>query len=147
MEPSSKSSGTIKTFGIKEANDLLPTVSKMLESALSLNDRIKSLTIDIESLVSIWEKDVLERGHIDNAYYFGKVAEREEAMKGLINKINEIHTTGCVVKDLDTGLVDFYYDNRGELVFLCWKYGEDRIKHWHPLNEGFKTRREIKQLK
>ena len=147
MEPSSKSSGAIRTFTLKEANDLLPSISRMLEKTFLLNERIKSLTIDIENLVSIWGKDVLEKNHIDNSYYFAKVSEREEAFQEIIRRINEIQATGCVVKDVETGLIDFYYNDQGDLVFLCWKYGEGGIRHWHPIDEGFKTRREIKQLK
>lgn len=146
MEPSSKSSGVIRTFTLKEADELLPFISRSLEKAFVLSERIKSLTNDIESLASIWGKDVLERGHIDNAYYFSKVAEREEAYQQTISIVNGIQATGCIVKDIETGLVDFYFSNDGELAFLCWKYGEQRIKHWHPVDEGFKNRREIRRL-
>jgi hypothetical protein len=147
MEPSPKFSGAVRAFTLKEANDLLPSISKMLEKTFFLNDRIKSLTNDIENLVSIWGKDVLEKSHIDNAYYFGRVSEREAAFQEMIQKINEIQAVGCIVKDVEAGLIDFYYNNNGGMVFLCWRYGEQRISHWHPVNEGFKTRREIRQLK
>ncbi len=147
MEPSSRESGTIKVFTVKEADGLLPRITKTLDEAFALNERIKSLTMDVESLISIWGRDVLDKGHIDNAYYFSKIAEREETFQTLIKKVNEIQALGCIVKDIDSGLVDFYYDKDGELVFLCWKYGEEKINHWHPVNEGFKSRREIKQLK
>ena len=146
MEPSSKSSGAVRTFTIEEANELLPFITESLNKAFVLNERIKSLTNDIENLVSIWGKDVLERGHIDNAYYFSKVTERESVYQGMINLVNGIQANGCIVKDIETGLVDFYFSNNGELVFLCWKYGEQRIKHWHPVDEGFKTRRPIRNF-
>lgn len=147
MEPSPRSSGAVRTFTLKEANELLPTIAKMVEKPIFLNERIKSLTNDIENLVSIWGKDVLEKGHIDNAYYFNKVSEREECFQQVIRSVNEIQSMGCVVKDIESGLVDFYFNNNGEIVCLCWKFGEQRISHWHPINEGFKTRREIKQLR
>lgn len=146
MEPSSKSSGAIRTFTIKEANNLIPHIKKTLERAFVLNDNIKSLTNDIENLVSIWGKDVLEKGHIDNAYYFSKVTEREEAYQEMIRHINEIQATGCIVKDIEQGLIDFYFSNKGELVFLCWKYGEEKIKHWHSLDEGFKERKAMRSF-
>ena len=146
MEPSSKSSGAVRTFTLEEANELLPFITESLNKAFVLNERIKSLTNDIENLVSIWGKDVLERGHIDNAYYFSKVTERESVYQGMINLVNGIQANGCIVKDIETGLVDFYFSNNGELVFLCWKYGEQRIKHWHPVDEGFKTRRPIRNF-
>ena len=146
MEPSSKSSGAVRTFTLEEANELLPFITESLNKAFVLNERIKSLTNDIENLVSIWGKDVLERGHIDNAYYFSKVTERESFYQGMINLVNGIQANGCIVKDIETGLVDFYFSNNGELAFLCWKYGEQRIKHWHPVDEGFKTRRPIRNF-
>ena len=146
MKPSSKSSGAVRTFTLEEANELLPFITESLNKTFVLNERIKSLTNDIENLVSIWGKDVLERGHIDNAYYFSKVTERESVYQGMINLVNGIQANGCIVKDIETGLVDFYFSNNGELAFLCWKYGEQRIKHWHPVDEGFKTRRPIRNF-
>lgn len=146
MEPDSKS-GIIRTFTLKEANELLPHISRMLDAVFSLNHRIKSLTADIENLISIWGKDVLEKDHIDNAYYFGRVSEREETFQQLIRKINELQSLGCIIKDPEKGLIDFYYDNYGELVFLCWKYGEDKIKHWHTLDGGFGNRVDLEHLR
>src|SRR3989338_2901610 len=75
MEPSSKSSGAIRTFTVEEANDLLPHITKMLDKAIYLNVRIKSLTSDIENLVSIWGKDILDKTHMDNELYMERVSE------------------------------------------------------------------------
>ena len=116
----------------------------MMDKLMFLNGRIKSLTSDIENLISIWGKDVLEKGHMDNDLYFNSVSERENSFKELVKKINEIQALGCVVKDTETGLVDFYHDRNGELIFLCWKYGEDKISFWHDVNDGFKNRKHIK---
>ncbi len=143
MEPSPRSSGAVRTFTIKEANDLLPHVTRMMDKVMFLNGRIKSITSDIENLVSIWGKDVLDKDHMDNGFYFGKVSEREDSFKELVKKINEIQTIGCVVKDAENGLVDFYHERNGELVFLCWKYGEDGIDFWHDVNDSFKDRKHI----
>jgi hypothetical protein len=50
---------------------------------------------------------------------------------------------GCVLKDPRTGLVDLYGRVEGKLVWLCWKYGETDIRHYHGLDEGFSGRKEI----
>jgi len=50
---------------------------------------------------------------------------------------------GAVLKDPRTGLVDFYGHVDGRLVWLCWRYGEDAITHYHQLNEGFSGRKRI----
>ena len=84
---------------------------------------------------------------MDNAYYFERVTQREEAYQEMMQKINEIQSNGCIVKDVETGLVDFYFSNKGELVFLCWRYGEQYVSHWHSIDEGFKSRREIRWTK
>ena len=36
-----------------------------------------------------------------------------------------------MIKDPTTGLLDFYAWKDDDVVFLCWKYGEDTIRHWH----------------
>ncbi len=50
---------------------------------------------------------------------------------------------GGVLKDPRTGLIDFYGQVDGKLVWLCWRYGEDAIAHYHQLNEGFSGRKPI----
>ena len=58
-------------------------------------------------------------------------------------EIESIQSRGCVVKDLDEGLVDFYALRGDRLVFLCWKSGEEVVAHWHPLEGGFAARRPL----
>ena len=55
------------------------------------------------------------------------------------------HETGCLVKDLDKGLVDFPTLFRGEEVYLCWKMDEPAIQFWHSVEEGFSGRKQIDQ--
>jgi hypothetical protein len=55
----------------------------------------------------------------------------------------EVDEMGAVLKDPRTGLVDFYGRVDGNLVCLCWKYGEDAVTHYHALTEGFSGRKPI----
>ena len=50
--------------------------------------------------------------------------------------LGELQQVGCVFKGFDDGLVDFYSLREDRLVFLCWRYGEERITHWHELEAG-----------
>jgi hypothetical protein len=68
------------------------------------------------------------------------VAEEAEAVARCLERISEL---GAVVKDLDTGLVDFPAMRGGEEVFLCWQLGEEEIRYWHGLEEGFAGRKEL----
>ena len=55
----------------------------------------------------------------------------------------ELAAIGCVSKDYETGLVDFYGRFDGRDVFWCWKLGETTIEHWHELDAGFAGRQPL----
>jgi hypothetical protein len=57
--------------------------------------------------------------------------------------LDQIQATGCIVKDLDSGLVDFPSMIKDEEVYLCWRLGEDRIRFYHRQDEGFSGRKPI----
>ena len=42
-----------------------------------------------------------------------------------------------VVRDIDSGLVDFPAVIDGREVYLCWRLGEESVDHWHDLDSGF----------
>jgi hypothetical protein len=69
--------------------------------------------------------------------------EREELAGSIREALEGIEATGCIVKDLDSGLLDFPSRIDGEDVYLCWRLGEDRIRFWHRQDEGFSGRRPI----
>ena len=57
--------------------------------------------------------------------------------------LDRIHSTGCLVKDLDMGLLDFPSIIDNEEVYLCWKLGEDRIRFYHRQDEGYSRRKPL----
>jgi hypothetical protein len=59
--------------------------------------------------------------------------------------IEQVQEFGCVIKDLDMGLIDFPTLLRGVEVYLCWKLGEPKIAFWHGTDEGFRGRKAIDQ--
>lgn len=57
--------------------------------------------------------------------------------------IHRIESLGCVVKDIDLGLIDFPSSRDGEAMYLCWKAGEASVAHWHGAEEGFSARKQL----
>ena len=57
--------------------------------------------------------------------------------------LQDIQELGCVVKDLDMGLLDFPAVRNGTEVYLCWRVGEERIDYWHGVDEGFAGRKPL----
>src|SRR5947208_2722177 len=70
-------------------------------------------------------------------------AERQKLASELEEAIKRIQETGCVIKDLDVGLIDFPSLRGGEEVYLCWKLGEERIGYYHGIDEGFAGRKPL----
>jgi hypothetical protein len=72
------------------------------------------------------------------------------AFKALVEMINDevtaIGDTGAVLKDLDTGLVDWLASRNGSDIWLCWRFGEPEIAFWHEYDTGFSGRRPIAEL-
>ena len=48
-----------------------------------------------------------------------------------------------ILRDPDSGLVDFASERDGEQIYLCWRLGEERIAFWHPRDTGFMGRRPL----
>jgi len=69
--------------------------------------------------------------------------ERDRVAAAIHEAIEKIQSTGCIVKDIEKGLVDFPARLNDEDVFLCWRLGEERIRFWHRQNEGFAGRKPI----
>ena len=69
--------------------------------------------------------------------------ERDRLATSIQQALERVHATGCVVKDLDVGLLDFPSLIDNEEVYLCWRVGEDRIRFWHRMDEGFAGRKPL----
>ena len=69
--------------------------------------------------------------------------ERDHLDEAVRTALERIESTGCVVKDLDTGLLDFPAQLDDEDVYFCWRLGEDRIRFWHRQDEGVAGRKPV----
>ncbi len=68
-------------------------------------------------------------------------------MEMLVDIVRGLETRGILVKGIDQGLVDFpHIRGNGEEVYLCWMMGEDDIRYWHPIEDGFAGRRGVEDL-
>jgi hypothetical protein len=132
-----------KTFTLSDANALLPEVRRLAEELQVLQRSILQ--------ASEQRDDLARKLAAGNGYPVQTLkAQMEETALRQLKLIEEIQrilraleALGAVVKDLATGLMDFYSVRNDELVFLCWKLGEDRIRFWHSLDEGFAGRRPL----
>ena len=85
-------------------------------------------------------------GGIPPAVLAEATAAVEREARSLARAVDAIAEHGAEVKDLDEGLIDFPALHRGETVLLCWKLGEDEIRYWHRIEDGFAGRRPVEEL-
>ena len=127
-------------FSLEEANRLLPRVGAILERLIALRREMGEKHHKVEAL----RAHVRGNGATAEGRTFATLKEELEAMAlELRQGIEEIQEFGCLIKDLDIGLIDFPALRRGQEVLLCWKLGEDRIAFWHGTQEGFAARKPL----
>lgn len=122
---------------------MLPLVRERLEMALNAKSGLTEVTAQLEATS---HRAAINGGILIDRKQIVQWRSRQEALaRRLREMVNEIHTFGCQVKDLDSGLLDFPTLYRGQEALLCWKLGEDRIGYWHGMEEGFRGRKLIDQ--
>jgi hypothetical protein len=72
-----------------------------------------------------------------------KTEQLDLVVKDLMTSISQLEDLGVKLRDIDTGLLDFPAKRFGDVVYLCWKYGESGIEFWHTQSEGFSSRKQI----
>jgi hypothetical protein len=120
-------------FTLEEANALLPRISHVVEDMLEARERI------IEAQADLWP--VLEKA-IGNGGS-KKAGELLPEFSRVERGARTLSEMGCVLKDINTGLVDFPTIRNGHQVFLCWQHGEPEIAFWHEVDAGFAGRRPL----
>lgn len=121
-------------FSVPEANVLLPRLHVLVTEL----QRIRAAIVDAQpEFLPVLEASVTNGGNREASAMllrFGQV----EAL------VDEIRNTGCQLKDVQMGLVDFLHRRPdGRIVLLCWRLGEDQIGYWHELDSGFQGRQPL----
>jgi hypothetical protein len=130
----------MRHFTPEEANDALSDVGPLVERM------VEHRRAHVEALARQEELDGRIRGNgggIPPATLAAAAAEVESESRALARAIDEIVEYGVEVKDIDEGLVDFPALRHGETVLLCWRLGEDEVRYWHTVEDGFAGRREL----
>ena len=127
-----------RLFTQEQANSTLPLVRRIVR--------------DIVTLYPVWRDHVETYAvHAANASAEHPDPLAEEAAREVQRLAGEIE--GCLreladlgveyKQPMDAGLVDFPASVDGQDVYLCWRYDEPEVAHWHPTDEGFAGRRPL----
>jgi hypothetical protein len=70
----------------------------------------------------------------------GPTSASMESVEALLEHLDSY---GVVVRDLESGLVDFPTVRDGEPAWLCWRLADADLGFWHTTREGFASRRPL----
>jgi hypothetical protein len=132
----------MRVFTLEAVNELVPRLRNLVGRQLERRSAIEGLLVRLGRELG----DVPERIVLDPSD-----PEEVRAMKrDLVSKIEtyragwrEVEGMGAVLKDARLGLLDFYGEVDGKLVWLCWRFGEAECGFYHALEEGFSARKAI----
>lgn len=124
---------TPRLFTVDEANALLPTLRPLLTDVLQARQNIVAAQPE---LWPVLEKAVNNGG----SKKAGAVLADFEVIQRNVKAIQEL---GIEIKDINIGLVDFPAERDGREVYLCWRFDEPRVTHWHDLDSGFAGRQPL----
>ena len=128
-------------FSVEEANDLVGDLQLEFGRVAQVRSELQPL---IESMggaeVAV---AILQDGGAAPPGREADAARLQQLAGEVSAAVERINAMGCLVKDLEQGLVDFYSLRDDEPVFLCWQFGEPAVTWWHPLDEGFSGRKPL----
>jgi hypothetical protein len=131
----------LKMFTVGEANHLIPWLEESVIELQQKREAILALEVEIDALELVAEKS----GTGTVSALDRRIEEYHHTVARFYAITDQIQETGCHLKDLNLGLVDFYSLYQGRVVYLCWKLGEKEIEHWHEVGRGYAYRQPLER--
>jgi hypothetical protein len=128
-------------FTLAQAEKLLPQVESAIREAIVRKAEYDRAEAEWQS----FSQRLMVTGgmRVDRSRFIEQKNLRESSALDVQSSIERVHDFGCLLKDLDIGLIDFPTLFNGQEVYLCWKLGESGIQFWHGVQDGFRGRKAI----
>jgi hypothetical protein len=117
-------------FTVDDANAALDELRSRLPRLREARQRLIDTSERITSAVEV------DGGGVEGSDWF----RAQEALK---TELVWLADRGILLRDPETGLIDFPARRDGRRVFLCWRLGEDRVAWFHDEQTGFSGRRPL----
>jgi hypothetical protein len=121
---------TERLFTVEEANAELPELRRRLPALRRARQGLIASSQRIDEAVAV------DGGGVAGSDWFA----HQQALKAEVTYLAE---RGILLRDPETGLVDFPAERDDEHVFLCWRLGEDEVGYFHGEHGGFGGRRPL----
>ena len=126
-------SETKRHFTLDQANAVVRAIRPLVAEILAIRQTI------LEEKPRIWP--VIEKAAGNGGSK--KASEMAREFWHLDTLVGEINATGAILRDINSGLVDFPAQREGRDIFLCWRYDEGQVEYWHEVDSGFAGRQRL----
>jgi len=132
-----------RLWTVVEANARLRDLEELLPRLSGWVGRLREVQEQRDRLAVFWGPEADASDQPDHELKNRLDAEWKHLSRRLEEAVGSLRAEGIEVKDLGSGLVDFYGVQDGEVVFLCWQRGEPAVAFFHTLTGGYRSRRPI----
>ncbi len=119
-----------RLFSIDEANAELDELRARLPRLRNARKRLIETSQRITSAVEV------DGGGVEGSDWF-------RAQESLKLELLWLADRGILLRDPETGLIDFPAEREGQRVLLCWRLGEDQVAWYHDEQTGFSGRKPL----
>ncbi len=132
-----------RLWTVAEANARIAELDELLPRLRAWAARLGEVHGELKRLQEFWGREIDAPDHADHERKAQLDAEWSHLTQRLEEAVGALHREGIELRDVDSGLVDFYGYIGGEVVYLCWLRGEPEVGHFHTLTGGFRSRRPL----
>ncbi|MBN1492721.1 MAG: DUF2203 family protein [Candidatus Omnitrophica bacterium] len=135
-----------KVFSIEDANALVPTLKPLL---IELAEKKSTMSKMHDALLTM---ELLDENNNNfetesGQEYLRRASSLENLIVSFETDLKQIAEYGCVLRDIEKGVVDFYHVYGKELVFLNWMNTDEDIQFWYELDSHYRNRLPLTDLK
>ena len=130
-------SAATKVFTVEQANRMLPLVRRIVRDIVDAHVRWQKAVQSYESAAT-WT-----RADSPSSQLSTLEVEVKRLAAEIEGYLGELRALGVDFKGFEQGLVDFPGERDGRAIQLCWKLGEDEVKYWHEVADGYAGRQAL----
>ncbi|MHB1501583.1 MAG: DUF2203 family protein [Candidatus Dormibacteria bacterium] len=119
-----------RRYTVEQANRVLPELIQLLAQ---LQEAVGLATSEVARLAPL-------AGHNGGGSWASEILTAGQRAQ---ERFSRLQSAGILLRDLETGLVDFPAQMDGQPVYLCWRLGEETVGFWHSRDRGFSARRPL----
>lgn len=130
----------MEIFHLKEANDLIPTVTSLVELLLQNHEEIQKVQLEHETARFLRSNEGGEAPRL-----CAEIRRAEERLHEHFSQrdklLSALQSVGCILHCIHTGTVHFPALHEDRLIYFCWRHVEPCIQYWHEKSGGEGTKR------